>query len=191
MATAQKIKKNPQRKVQRWTEDQVKLLLDTVKTSDTNSRAFETVGRELGKSAGTVQQKYYSLQRGGESAPTRPVDASSNGSEESNTPHLKLRLICKDRVKQIDGSLTYVAMYVDPQANVTALLVKRPNDDWRGEVFRGEEGRTFGETDLTPIGRFPLHRLSVSGVTEMSIRCMRAYEQRVSSGGQRLVYEVK
>lgn len=47
----------------RWTEDQVALLLDTVKGSATAKEAFETVAKQLGKSAGTVQQKYYNLQK--------------------------------------------------------------------------------------------------------------------------------
>lgn len=47
----------------RWTEDQVSLLLDTVKGSATAKEAFETVARQLGKSTGTVQQKYYNLQK--------------------------------------------------------------------------------------------------------------------------------
>lgn len=48
----------------RWTEEQVKLLLDTVGATDTAKEAFEKVARELGKSTGTVAQKYYNLQKG-------------------------------------------------------------------------------------------------------------------------------
>lgn len=47
----------------RWTEEQVSLLLDTVRGSSTAKEAFETVARQLGKSTGTVQQKYYNLQK--------------------------------------------------------------------------------------------------------------------------------
>ncbi|MCW2926877.1 MAG: hypothetical protein JWM86_845 [Thermoleophilia bacterium] len=47
----------------RWTEDQVALLLETVGASRTAKEAFEAVARELGKSTGTVQQKYYNLQK--------------------------------------------------------------------------------------------------------------------------------
>lgn len=47
----------------RWTEEQVAMLLDTVKGSDTAKEAFEQVAGQLGKSVGTVQQKYYNLQR--------------------------------------------------------------------------------------------------------------------------------
>ncbi len=47
----------------RWTEEQVKLLLDTVDSTGTAKEAFEVVASELGKSAGTVAQKYYNLQR--------------------------------------------------------------------------------------------------------------------------------
>lgn len=66
----------------RWTEAQVKLLLDTVKASDTAKEAFEKVARELDKSAGTVAQKYYNLQKGdsgsgGGSRRGRPRSASA------------------------------------------------------------------------------------------------------------------
>ena len=47
----------------RWSEEQVKLLLDTVKGSATAKEAFEAVAKQLGKSTGTVQQKYYNLQK--------------------------------------------------------------------------------------------------------------------------------
>ncbi len=47
----------------RWTEAQVRLLLETVDSSGTAKEAFEVVARELGKSAGTVAQKYYNLQK--------------------------------------------------------------------------------------------------------------------------------
>jgi hypothetical protein len=47
----------------RWTDAQVSLLLDTVKGSSTAKQAFEVVAKELGKSTGTVQQKYYNLQK--------------------------------------------------------------------------------------------------------------------------------
>ena len=47
----------------RWTEQQVRLLMDTVAKSDTAKEAFELVARELNKSAGTVAQKYYNLQK--------------------------------------------------------------------------------------------------------------------------------
>lgn len=56
----------------RWTEEQVRLLLDTVTASSTAKEAFETVAKQLGKSAGTVQQKYYNLQKqAGGNAPRR------------------------------------------------------------------------------------------------------------------------
>jgi hypothetical protein len=47
----------------RWTEDQVRMLLDAVRASETAKAAFEQVARELDKSAGTVAQKYYNLQK--------------------------------------------------------------------------------------------------------------------------------
>jgi hypothetical protein len=74
----------------RWTEDQVTLLLSTVRNSATAKQAFETVAKELGKSTGTVQQKYYNLQKaaGGSSAPRkrgRPA-GSTNRSTASAAP---------------------------------------------------------------------------------------------------------
>lgn len=48
----------------RWTEEQVALLMDTVKSSATLKEAFEAVATQLGKSTNTVQQKYYNLKRG-------------------------------------------------------------------------------------------------------------------------------
>jgi hypothetical protein len=47
----------------RWTEEQVLLLLDTVAASATAKEAFEKVAAELNKSAGTVAQKYYNMQK--------------------------------------------------------------------------------------------------------------------------------
>lgn len=47
----------------RWTDQQVRLLLETVATSQTAKDAFEKVAGELNKSAGTVAQKYYNLQK--------------------------------------------------------------------------------------------------------------------------------
>lgn len=47
----------------RWTEEQVALLLETVTSSATAKEAFELVARQIDKSAGTVAQKYYNLQK--------------------------------------------------------------------------------------------------------------------------------
>lgn len=47
----------------RWTEEQVALLNDSVAKSSTAREGFEKVSQQLGKSVGTVQQKYYSMQR--------------------------------------------------------------------------------------------------------------------------------
>lgn len=47
----------------RWTDADVKLLMETVSASATAKQAFETVAKSLGKSVGTVQQKYYNLQK--------------------------------------------------------------------------------------------------------------------------------
>lgn len=74
----------------RWTEDQVSLLLSTVRNSDTAKQAFETVAKELGKSTGTVQQKYYNLQKaaGGSSAPRkrgRPAGSTNRATSTSTS----------------------------------------------------------------------------------------------------------
>lgn len=47
----------------RWTDEQVKLLLDSVKASRTAKEGFEQAAKQLGKNVGTVQQKYYNLQK--------------------------------------------------------------------------------------------------------------------------------
>lgn len=47
----------------RWTEEQVELLLATVSSSRTAKEAFHVVAEQIDKSVGTVQQKYYALQR--------------------------------------------------------------------------------------------------------------------------------
>lgn len=47
----------------RWTERQVATLLKAVEASATAKAGFEVAASELGKSVGTVQQKYYALQR--------------------------------------------------------------------------------------------------------------------------------
>ncbi len=62
----------------RWTEEQVALLLDTVVSSPTAKEAFEVVARQIGKSAGTVAQKYYNLQKASGS-PAGAKRASSGG----------------------------------------------------------------------------------------------------------------
>lgn len=63
----------------RWTEEQVSLLLETVTSSRTAKEAFEAVAKQLGKSTGTVQQKYYNLQKqaGGGSGRRRGRPAGS------------------------------------------------------------------------------------------------------------------
>jgi len=47
----------------RWTEEQVKILNDTVKKAATAKEGIEIAAAMLGKSTGTVQQKYYALRR--------------------------------------------------------------------------------------------------------------------------------
>ena len=47
----------------RWTESQVQTLMNAVNAADTAKAGFAVAAGELGKSVGTVQQKYYALQR--------------------------------------------------------------------------------------------------------------------------------
>jgi len=47
----------------RWTEAQVQTLIDAVNASETAKAGFAVAAGELGKSVGTVQQKYYALKR--------------------------------------------------------------------------------------------------------------------------------
>ena len=47
----------------RWSEEQVALLLDTVKASKTAKEGFAVAAKQLGKNTGTVQQKYYAVVR--------------------------------------------------------------------------------------------------------------------------------
>lgn len=95
----------------RWTEAEVQLLLDTVTASSTAKDAFEQVARELGKSAGTVQQKYYNMKRkaggpsrrGRRAATTRAASAprASRGSASAaiRTPSsADLRLLTVDEL---------------------------------------------------------------------------------------------
>ena len=63
MATAASKRGKNQGRASRWTEQQVKLLRETVDASATAKDAFQKVAKELGKSPGTVQQKWYALQR--------------------------------------------------------------------------------------------------------------------------------
>ena len=56
----------------RWSEEQVSLLMDTVAANPTAKEAFEKVAAQLGKSAGTVAQKYYNLQKASNGAGRSP-----------------------------------------------------------------------------------------------------------------------
>lgn len=47
----------------RWTEEQVAILMDAVKAAASAKEGFERAAKELGKNVGTVQQKYYNLQK--------------------------------------------------------------------------------------------------------------------------------
>jgi hypothetical protein len=47
----------------RWSAQEIAYLKETVANSATAKEAFEVVGAKLGKSAGTVQQKWYAMQR--------------------------------------------------------------------------------------------------------------------------------
>ena len=72
----------------RWTEEQVSLLMESVRRSSTAKEAFETVARELGKSTGTVQQKYYNLlkKRSGGGGTTGKRRGRPPGSSASTAP---------------------------------------------------------------------------------------------------------
>lgn len=47
----------------RWTDEQVSILMDAVKGAGTAKEGFEQAAKQLGKNVGTVQQKYYNLQK--------------------------------------------------------------------------------------------------------------------------------
>lgn len=63
----------------RWTDEQVTLLLKTVTSSPTAKEAFEVVARQIDKSAGTVAQKYYNIQKANGS----PASAARSGGTSS------------------------------------------------------------------------------------------------------------
>lgn len=78
----------------RWTEDQVGLLMEAVKGSSTAKEAFESVARQLGKSTGTVQQKYYNLQKkagGGTSRRGRRPAAGARSAPRAAAPSTSAR----------------------------------------------------------------------------------------------------
>lgn len=75
------------RQVARWTDDQVRLLHDAVAAAPSAKAGFEQAARQLDKSVGTVQQKYYALKRSqgpgrrrGPSSQTTPSGTRSAGS---------------------------------------------------------------------------------------------------------------
>jgi hypothetical protein len=47
----------------RWSDEQVQLLMDAVKSARTAREGFEQAAKQLGKNVGTVQQKYYNTQK--------------------------------------------------------------------------------------------------------------------------------
>lgn len=47
----------------RWTDEQVKILMDAVAGARTAKEGFERAAKQLGKNVGTVQQKYYNAQK--------------------------------------------------------------------------------------------------------------------------------
>lgn len=47
----------------RWTDAEVQALRDAVAKAPTAKAAFDQVAKKIGKSPGTVQQKWYSMQR--------------------------------------------------------------------------------------------------------------------------------
>lgn len=64
--------------VQRWTPEQVDALMTAVREEKTAQAAFERVASELGKSKGTVQQKYYAVKK--KTTPARKRAASVKAS---------------------------------------------------------------------------------------------------------------
>lgn len=82
----------------RWTDEQVEILLATVKESATAKEAFEVVAEKIGKNTGTVQQKYYNLQRkAGRGRPRKSAGRAATGSPvrrtTSATPDLRVLTI--------------------------------------------------------------------------------------------------
>lgn len=64
----------------RWTDEQRKLLLETVERARTAQEGFQAVAKELGKSRGTVQAQYYGLMRkAGKGRKPAAKKGSSNG----------------------------------------------------------------------------------------------------------------
>lgn len=64
-----------------WTDDQVKVLREAVKSEATMSAAFEKTAKELGKSKGTVQQKWYKLNGGAKVKRVSRPSASAAGAK--------------------------------------------------------------------------------------------------------------
>lgn len=50
-------------KQNRWSDTDIEMLMKAVESAASNRKAFEQVAAETGRSVGTVQQKFYSLQR--------------------------------------------------------------------------------------------------------------------------------
>jgi hypothetical protein len=90
------------RPMPRWSAEDVQLLLDTVAASRTAKEAFAKVASASGRSAATVQAKYYQLQRatGGAARrrPGRPAGAASSPrrSAGTSTGSLDLRAMSID-----------------------------------------------------------------------------------------------
>lgn len=85
----------------RWTEEQVRLLMETVDVSSTAKEAFELVARELGKSTGTVAQKYYNIQKangGGRGARRGRSKSGAAGGAARLTSAADLRLLSVDEL---------------------------------------------------------------------------------------------
>ena len=64
-------KPKQQTTIPRWTDEQVELLRKAVASAPSAKAAFDQVAKQLGKSPGTVQQKWYAMQRAGGSAVRR------------------------------------------------------------------------------------------------------------------------
>src|SRR4051812_853549 len=91
----------------RWTDQEIKVLLDAVASSPTAKAGFENASKVLGKTVGTVQQKYYALKRkenGGRKRGRKPGrPAAKRTAPASNIPS-KARPAAPSRKPSVDVS---------------------------------------------------------------------------------------
>lgn len=106
---------------------------------------------------------------------------------ENKANKVKLHLVAKDKVRQLDGTETSIALFVDDDQDITVMGIKRPNDLWKCEVFRGSDTE---DGPKTPVGKFSVRRVGTSTVERYTLLAIDEYEHRRAEGGQRLVYSV-